>query len=244
MIRPVESTRTGDLIRVQFEDGRVVELPCPAALIGNPVARQIEGWSRWYTAERPRPPWRLLDGGEHVTDLQELLAAMPEADRYLSIEPGWYGLAAQCWRQLRRIDPTCVVGEVKTKDSELRIAAYDNDRQVVARFGGPIGWARKQSLRTCEWCAGSIPTDAARPGRPSRLCGSCSTFAEAWARAWEGRIRISAPTMRELNPQMDKLLSEGWTMTRMDKPIAEGAGTHVTAWFERRSRRSGRDDRR
>lgn len=240
MTRPVESTRTGNVIRVEFEDGRVAELPCHAALIGNPIAREISGWA----AYRRQEPWRLLDAGEHEAELRELLAAMPEADRLLSIEPGWYGLAAQCWRQLKKIDPACIVTEVKEKFGDLRIAAYDRDRQVVARFGGPIGWACKQSIRTCEWCAGSIPTDAARPGRPSRLCGPCREFAEAWARAREGRIRISAPTMRELNPRMQKLLDSGWVMTRMDKPMSEGDGTDVTAWFERQSRRPGRDDRR
>lgn len=243
MSRPVESIRTGNIIRVRFEGGRTVELPCHAALIGNPIARQIEEWDRWRTTERPRPPLRLLDAGEHEADLRELLAAMPEEDRFLSIEPGWYGLVVQCWRQLRRIDPTCVVAEVKEKDGELRISACDQDGKPVARFGGPIGWARKQSLRTCEWCAGSIPTDAARPGRPSRLCRPCREFAEAWERAREGRIRISAPTMAELNPRMRELLDSGWVMTRMDKPMAEGPGLEVVAWFERRSRRSGRDDR-
>lgn len=184
---PVESTRTGNIITVTFEDGIVAELPCPAALIGNPIARQIEQWDRWYTTECVFPPWRLLDGGEYEADLLEMLEAMPEADRYLSIEPGWYALTAQCWRQLKQIDPTCIVTEVKEKWAELRISAYDKDRQVVARFGGPIGWATKQSLRTCEWCARSIPTDAARPGRPSRLCGPCREFAEAWERArWTG----------------------------------------------------------
>ncbi|MEC4612865.1 hypothetical protein ACFWXB_13955 [Tsukamurella tyrosinosolvens] len=180
MIRPVESTRTGNTITVTFEDGVAAELPCPAALIGNPVARQIEEWGRWYSAERPRPPWRLRDAGEHEADLLEMLAAMPAGDRYLSIEPGWYAPTVQCWRQLRYIDPTCIVTEVKEKWSELRISACDQDGQLVARFGGPIGWATKQSIRTCEWCGGTIPTDAARPGRPSRLCGPCREFAEAW----------------------------------------------------------------
>lgn len=232
MTRPVKSTRAGNVIRVEFEDGRVAELPCHAAMIGNPIAREISGWAVY----RRQEPWRLLDGGEHEADLQEMLAAMPDEDRFLDIEPGWHALTVQCWRQLRQIDPTCIVTEVKEKWAELRISACDKDGQPVARFGGPIGWARKQSLRTCEWCGGSIPTDAARPGRPSRLCGPCREFAEAWERAREGRIRISAPTMRELNPRMRELLDSGWVMMRMDKPIAEGPGLEVSAWFERQSR--------
>ncbi|KXP08796.1 hypothetical protein AXK60_09020 [Tsukamurella pseudospumae] len=172
----MESTRTGNLFIVLFEDGRVAELPCPAALIGDPIAREIEDWGRWHATERPRPPWRLLDAGEHEADLREMLAAMPAEDRFLSIEPGWYGLAVQCWRQLRRIDPNVLVAEVKSKDGELRIAAYDQDRQVVARFGGPIGWARKQSLRTCEWCAEPVP--AVYLDSQRRLCPSCGEFAE------------------------------------------------------------------
>ncbi|GAA4676641.1 hypothetical protein [Gordonia humi] len=231
MTRALESTRTGNVIRVEFEDGRVAELPCHAALIGNPIARQISGWAVY----RRQEPWRLLDAGEHAAELREMLAAMPEADRFLSIGPGWYALTAQCWRQLKKIDPECVVGEVKSKFGELRISACDQDGQPVARFGGPIGWARKQSLRTCEWCAGRIPAVHRGDGQ-RRLCRPCRDFAEAWALAREGRIRISAPTMRELNPRMQKLLSEGWSMVRMDKPIAEGPGRAVSAWFERQSR--------
>lgn len=187
MTRPVKSTRTGNIITVRFEDGIVAELACPAAMIGNPIAREIEKWRRWRTTERPRPPWRLLDAGEHEAELRELLAAMPEADRFLSIEPGWYALAARCWRQLKQIDPECVVGDVKEKWAELRISACDKDGKPVARFSGPIGWARKQSIRTCEWCGGPVATDAARPGRPSRLCGPCRAFAEAWDLAWKAR---------------------------------------------------------
>lgn len=239
MIRPVESTRTGSVIRVQFEDRRTAELTCPAALIGNPIAREIEGWAVY----RRQQPWRLLDAGEHEADLQEMLTAMPAEDRFLSIEPGWYALTVQCWRQLRQIDPTCVVGEVKTKDSELRIAAYDVHRQPVARFGGPIGWARKQSIRTCEWCAGPVPAVHLEGGQ-RRLCGPCREFEEMWELAREGRIRISAPTRYELNPRMQKLLDSGWVMTRMDKPMAEGPGAEVVAWFERGSRKDTRDDRR
>lgn len=242
MTRPVASTRTGNVIRVRFEDGREAELGCHAAMIGNPVKRQIEEWSRWYTTERPRPSWRLRDAGEHEADLQELLAAMSEEDRFLSIEPGWYGLVVQCWRQLRYIDPTCLVGEVKEKWSELRISAGDQHGQPVARLGGPIGWARKQSIRTCEWCAGPVPAAHLDDGQ-RRLCGPCRTFAGVWERAREERIRISALSMRELNPQMEALLSEGWIMTRMDKPLAEGAGVEVAAWFERQSRRNACDDR-
>lgn len=48
------------------------------------------------------------------------------------------------------------------------------------------------------------------------------------------RITISAATMHELNPQVKKLLSEGWRMVRMDKPLAEGFSDDVVAWFERR----------
>ncbi len=48
------------------------------------------------------------------------------------------------------------------------------------------------------------------------------------------RIRISAPTMYELKPRIVALLADGWRMTRMDKPVAEGCGQDVVVWFERR----------
>ncbi|MFT9663682.1 hypothetical protein ACM0CQ_15705 [Mycobacteroides abscessus subsp. abscessus] len=47
------------------------------------------------------------------------------------------------------------------------------------------------------------------------------------------RITISAPTMVELKPQIIALLADGWQVVRMDKPISEGFGENVTAWFER-----------
>ncbi|KAF0967284.1 hypothetical protein [Gordonia sp. YY1] len=47
------------------------------------------------------------------------------------------------------------------------------------------------------------------------------------------RIRISAPTMYELKPRIVALLADGWRMTRMDKPVMEGNGVDVVAWFER-----------
>lgn len=51
-----------------------------------------------------------------------------------------------------------------------------------------------------------------------------------------GRIQISAPSMYELNPRMRALLDSGWRMTRMDKPVMEGGGQDVVAWFERKER--------
>lgn len=55
-----------------------------------------------------------------------------------------------------------------------------------------------------------------------------------WFAALHGeRIQISAATMAELRPQMQELLAAGWRMVRMDKPIAEGFGDDVVAWFER-----------
>jgi hypothetical protein len=182
MIHPVESTRPSpELIWVRFSDDSSAEIACPAALIGNPIARYIDGWNV-YRGERP---WRLLDAGEHDADLLELLAAMPEDDRYLSIEPGWYPLVAQAWRQFKQIDPDCVVAEVKEKFGELRVSTVlTDDRARSTRHGLAIGWARKQSLRACEWCAGAVETDAAQPGRPSRLCAPCRTFHEAWNAAW------------------------------------------------------------
>ncbi|SLH42134.1 Uncharacterised protein [Mycobacteroides abscessus subsp. massiliense] len=47
------------------------------------------------------------------------------------------------------------------------------------------------------------------------------------------RVRISAPTMYELKPRIVALLADGWRMTRMDKPVMEGNGVDVVAWFER-----------
>ncbi|WP_249670209.1 hypothetical protein [Gordonia amarae] len=48
------------------------------------------------------------------------------------------------------------------------------------------------------------------------------------------RIRISASRMVELKPRIAALLADGWTMTRMDKPVAEGCGQDVVVLFERR----------
>lgn len=46
-------------------------------------------------------------------------------------------------------------------------------------------------------------------------------------------VRITAATMYELRPQMLQLLAAGWRMAEMTKPIAEGFGDPVVAWFER-----------
>ncbi|SKE69264.1 Uncharacterised protein [Mycobacteroides abscessus subsp. massiliense] len=48
------------------------------------------------------------------------------------------------------------------------------------------------------------------------------------------RIRISASRMVELRPRIVELLADGWRMVRMDKPVMEGNGVDVVAWFERR----------
>lgn len=48
------------------------------------------------------------------------------------------------------------------------------------------------------------------------------------------RIRVSASRMVELKPRIAALLADGWTMTRMDKPVAEGCGQDVVVLFERR----------
>ncbi|NOR99662.1 hypothetical protein [Mycobacteroides abscessus] len=47
------------------------------------------------------------------------------------------------------------------------------------------------------------------------------------------RVSISAPSVYELRPRMRELLADGWRMVRMDKPVMEGNGDLVVAWFER-----------
>lgn len=55
-----------------------------------------------------------------------------------------------------------------------------------------------------------------------------------WTGTEPERIRISASRMVELKPRIAALLADGWTMTRMDKPVAEGCDQDVVVWFERR----------
>lgn len=121
-------------------------------------------------------PWRILDAGEFAAELQEMVDRMPAGLE--NVEPGWYPLLVRCWRQLKANEPDVVPVEVKEKFGELRIAVATKDPALRARHGLAIGWARKQSRRTCQLCGGraSLKDDGLRPGRPTRLCPACSAF--------------------------------------------------------------------
>ena len=179
--QPVESTRSGKIITVLFGNGAIVEIPCPAALIGNPVARLIAEAAVWRT--RPTPPCELRDcPPEYEADLRELLASMP-AEGSFDCEPGWYGLVATAWRGMREQDPKCTVNEVKQKCGELRISVRSGTGELDSQLFAHCVTARDQSARTCEWCAGE--TDAAAGvGSPSRLCTACRDFDRRWNDAW------------------------------------------------------------
>ncbi|GAA0997306.1 hypothetical protein GCM10009551_064680 [Nocardiopsis tropica] len=87
--------------------------------------------------------------------------------------PGW--LSAGCSAGWDRVAPHIPVEE---KFGELRIAVATEDPALRARHGLAIGWARKQSRRTCQLCGGyaSPNDDGLRPGRPTRLCPDCKAF--------------------------------------------------------------------
>lgn len=181
MIAPVQSTRSGDIITVVFDNDIATEIPCPPALIGNPVARLIAEAAAWRT--KPTPPYVLRDClPEHEADLQELLASMPVEGRF-DCEPGWYRLVAEAWRAMRRADPVCIVTEVKQKVGELRISCRNGAGELDTAFFQHCVIVRDASARTCEWCAGE--TDAAAGvGSPSRLCDNCRDFSVRWGEAW------------------------------------------------------------
>lgn len=182
MIAPIESTRSGNAITVRFEDGTVAELPCPPALIGNPIARLLVDIERWRT--RPTRPWQLLDcPPEHAADLRELLASMPEGEQYLSIEPGWYGLVAEAWREAKAVNAGVRCVEVKEKRGELRVYLRDENLGLSGQFGAVQQRALVASERTCEWCAGETGAEPGY-GHPSRLCVDCRDFSARWDAAW------------------------------------------------------------
>lgn len=173
---PVESSRTGNVITVRYGNGASVEVECPPKLIGDPIGRFIDWGAVWMQRERR---WRLLDAGEFAGELQEMVGRMPAGKRYLEdVEPGWYPIVVRCWRQMKVYEPDVVAVEVKEKLGELRIAVATEDPALRALHGLAIGWARKQSRRTCQLCSGcaSPNDDGLRPGRPTRLCPSCRAF--------------------------------------------------------------------
>lgn len=155
MIAPVQSTRSGDIITVIFDNDIATEIPCPPALIGNPVARLIAEAAAWRT--KPTLPYVLRDcPPEHEADLQELLTSMPATGSF-GCEPGWYGLIATAWRAMRELDPACTVTEVKQKCGELRISCRNGAGELDTALFQHCVIVRDASARTCE-CARARPT--------------------------------------------------------------------------------------
>lgn len=186
LLRPVESVRaTPGLIWVRFSDDSTAEVSCLPALIGNPIAREIEQMARWMT--EPRPLWRPPDAGEHAPALEEVLGRIQEPWlECLDIEPGWYPIAAQAHRELLVVDADYEVSQVKQKFGELRIGVWHEDPAVRLRLFAVTGAARERSTRTCEWCGGGVDplAELHRRGWVMRLCPSCATFRDAWEHAW------------------------------------------------------------
>lgn len=134
-----------------------------------------------------------------------------------------------------------------TAEDRARRAADLRERAALVR---EHGWADYENV----WSGGEVlgvravlnepgALDAAVAAWAPTLWGVTGAEADAvrgyrrtrrWFAALHGeRIQISAATMAELRPQMQELHAAGWRMVRMDKPIAEGCGVDVVAWFER-----------
>lgn len=139
----------------------------------------------------------------------------------------------------------------------------DRDRRAAdlrerAELVREHGWSGYVNI----WSSGEVLGVRAVLGEPGALDAACPIWAPTlWGAAWteahtarshsrtrqwfaalQGeRITISAAAMHELRPRMQELLAAGWTLVRMDKPLAEGHGDPVVAWFERAGDESGTD---
>lgn len=138
-----------------------------------------------------------------------------------------------------------------SEDRDRRAADLRERAALVRRDG----WAPYENV----WSSGEVAGVRAVRGEPGALDAAVELWAPTlWGvvgaeadaaagyektRRWfattagvtseRERVRISAPTMHVLKPQIVQLLADGWRMVRMDKPVAEGHGVDVVAWFER-----------
>ncbi|MDO3110430.1 hypothetical protein [Mycobacteroides abscessus] len=179
-LRPIESTRPSPgVIQVRFSDGSTSEIACPAAVIGNPIAREI--------AVFDCTPWRLRDAGELEPELQQIVDRIPATwPGRLDVEPGWYQLVLDTHRQLSAIASDYAPRSIRQRWCELRYRPWHDDEAVRQELVTVAVTARARSKRVCEWCSGA--TDPAETpngaGWLRRLCEPCAAFREAWEAAW------------------------------------------------------------
>ncbi|MDO2981414.1 MULTISPECIES: hypothetical protein [Mycobacteriaceae] len=184
---------------------------------------------------------QLLEG-ETVTVGDTAVVPVPDAAHYSSRPSGVVVMPSSGevlepetahWR-LRHVCEVCGKSEILTP-SEAFDAGWDHPTRM-GQFG-------VVSPRTCGSCPMSATVWAALVleghSREDLSEAQVDTLARILAEPMSitvgepERKTISAPSMFELRPQIVALLADGWTMTRMDKPIAEGFGENVTVWFER-----------
>lgn len=150
--------------------------------------------------------------------------------------------------------------DAPTNADRDRRAADLRSRAALVRANG---WAPYENM----WSSGEVAGVRAVLGEPGALDAAVEQWAPTlwgaaaaeadertgyrstrrWFAAVAGvtsereRVRISAPRMVDLRPRIAQLLSGGWRMVRMDKPVAEGCGQDVNAWFERGLEATRRD---
>lgn len=179
-LRPIESTRsTAGVIQVRFSDCSTAELSCPAAVIGNPIVREI--------ADLELVPWRIRDAGDMEPELQRILDRMPATwQKRLDIEPGWYRLAIDTHHQLASIAPDYQPLSIRQRWCELRYRPWHGDEDTRRELVTIAVAARERSRSICEWCSGATdPAETpASAGWLLRLCGACGQLREEWEQAW------------------------------------------------------------
>jgi hypothetical protein len=191
-VRPVEASRPSpELIHVRFSDGTVAELACPAAVIGNPIAREIVvlDYLVARSAGDMRPPWQAPDAGEYAAELEQITQRMPEGyRRAIDVEPGWYPLVVETHRHLLRAAADYVPLQVEQSKAELRYRVWHDDPAVRLDLFAVTTAAEKRSVSICEWCGGDALPEPHRSGSGSgwamRLCGDCAEFRDRWNAAW------------------------------------------------------------
>ncbi|SLJ23909.1 Uncharacterised protein [Mycobacteroides abscessus subsp. abscessus] len=179
-VRPIESMRPSPtLIRVWFSDDSTAEIPCPAAVIGNPIEREI--------AALELVPWQLRDAGELEPALAAIIDRIPATwQARLDVEPGWYQLVIATHRQLLAVAPDYQPLVIRQRWCELRLRPWHEDEAVRRELVTVAVAARERSRGICEWCSG--PTDPAETqngaGWLLRLCPPCGQLREDWNSAW------------------------------------------------------------
>lgn len=149
----------------------------------------------------------------------------------MSVGAGWSDLVLGLRRELAALGITEV--SVCEKYGTLRasytppshtIAAaveietrYERASEIVCEACGEPGQVRVDRRRTKTLCAGHAGTETVPPHVVPE----------------PERVILRAPHAIQIRQQMLDLLADGFEMVRMVKPVMEGNGTDVVAWFER-----------